>query len=170
MDLLYREKHFPKASYVPPKDAPKPSITYSVDSLAKSFAGVSISGSGTRIEGTDGSKDIVDSPSKSPLSAIPSEILLHIFRHVAASDIGSYARLAQVCKAFAYIVTTEEQVWKEVCDSRKGFNSMVWRWACDPEGGEVLPEDVDDDISPIPENEEQVELYGGSWRTMFRDR
>lgn len=172
VDLRYREKHFPKAAF-PSKDAQKPSVTYSVHNLAKSFAGIAISGAGPKIAGKETTEEqTAETLETSPLAAIPSELLLHIFRHVALADVASFARLSLVCKAFAYIVSTEEPIWKAVCDSDRGFKKIVWKWACDTEGVELQPgsDGFDEDEEPVPNNDEQVLLYGGSYRVMLRDR
>ena len=50
----------------------------------------------------------------SPLADLPEEILTHILTSLACSDVTSFARVALVCKRLAYLVFTEESIWKTV--------------------------------------------------------
>lgn len=64
-----------------------------------------------------------------PISDIPNELLVHIMSDVAADDVGDFARLAQVCKHFAYVVATEQRIWRRVCVGEAfGFEGMHHHW------------------------------------------
>lgn len=66
------------------------------------------------------------------MANIPEEILVEILLYTAILDVASFARLAQVCKRLAYIVTTEEQIWKRVIQGHEfGFAAMHYRYVCD---------------------------------------
>jgi len=124
-------------------------------------------------------------PEFSPLAIIPSEILLQILRALALTDIASYARLAQVCKALCFIVNTEESIWHDVCSSM--YSQQLWDWKCAIDGselikiwgetldGEKVPEkDPDEDTETekriIPVDEEEVLKYNNFWKKMLRLR
>jgi F-box protein 9 len=63
------------------------------------------------------------------MAALPDEILVHILRDVATTDVGDFMRLAQVCKRLAYLVTTEDQIWRRVCVGPEfGFGGMHHHW------------------------------------------
>ncbi|KAI4711258.1 hypothetical protein J4E89_003823 [Alternaria sp. Ai002NY15] len=77
----------------------------------------------------------------SPISKIPEEIIVEILEQLAVQDIASFARLAQVCKRLAYLVTTEDRVWKRLAIGPEyGFASMHYSWSCEV-GGKPLEED-----------------------------
>lgn len=141
VDLQYRKKHFPQAmapkpppSQINPSNAsptvPNPAHHSSSDAPAKplslkemisSFAGLTIQGAAPEVEG-------VPAP-PCPMASLPDEILVHILRDVAVSDIASFVRLARVCKRLAYLVTTENQIWRRVCLGPEfGFGGMHYRW------------------------------------------
>jgi F-box protein 9 len=45
------------------------------------------------------------------------------------ADIGDFVRLAQVCKRLAYLVATEDQIWRRVCVGTEfGFGGMHYHW------------------------------------------
>lgn len=77
----------------------------------------------------------------SPISNIPEEIIVEILEQLAVQDIASFARLAQVCKRLAYLVTTEDRVWKRLAlGPEYGFASMHYTWSCEV-GGKPLSDD-----------------------------
>ncbi|KAG0136767.1 hypothetical protein HOY82DRAFT_548667 [Tuber indicum] len=123
----------------------------------------------------------------SPLATLPFELLLQVVRNVALTDVASFARLAQVCKAFAYLVITEQSIWRAVCE--KTFSRMLWDWGVTvngdpiekpllPEGpdrevlrdGEYENEDEEQEKREIPIDEEEALKYGSNWRKMFMIR
>ncbi|KAK6539587.1 hypothetical protein TWF694_009796 [Orbilia ellipsospora] len=69
-----------------------------------------------------------------PISTIPREILIQIMTRLGEIDLSSFVRCATVCKALCYLVYTERQVWKTLCDAR--YEDMIWgpSWACDIKG------------------------------------
>ncbi|TAQ91632.1 hypothetical protein B7494_g37 [Chlorociboria aeruginascens] len=126
-------------------------------------------------------------PPPCPLANLPSEILVQIFTEVAILDLASFVRCAQVCKRLAYLVATDEQIWKRVCLGREvGFAGMHYSFAADLLGGPLIPEnDSDSDLEaedpldiPIsikltPESITTTLLstvYSNSWHQMFRFR
>ncbi|KAB5549749.1 hypothetical protein GE09DRAFT_1127605 [Coniochaeta sp. 2T2.1] len=144
VDLQYRKKHFPQAhAPKPPPSHPNPSNASStvpnpahhsseapapvsapplnLRDLIASFANLSIPPAPPEIEGTP--------PSPCPISTLPDEILVHILRDVALTDIASFVRLARVCKRLAFLVATEDGIWRRVCLGPEfGFGGMHYRW------------------------------------------
>lgn len=134
-----------------------------------------------------------------PIASLPEEILTHILTALAVTDVVSFARLARVSKRLAYLVLTEDSVWKHVALGEEyGFKAMHYDFACDIEGDplgvndeiakylESYQEDDFEDLEAGPElsatpEEKQVAFlnvseqlltstYAGSWRQMFRSR
>lgn len=135
------------------------------------------------------------SPQKpSPLAELPEEILSQILMSLATTDVASFVRLAQVCKHLAYLVLTEEAVWKAVAmNENTGFPAMHYDFACDVEGFSIEANDeiarylgtsdeLGEDVQPPPTPEERAiafsamteqllhSTYASSWRQMFRSR
>lgn len=130
----------------------------------------------------------------SPLAQLPEEILTHILTYAALADVASLNRVAQVCKRLAYLVLTEESIWKTVAmQSPNGFNAMRYDFACDVAGfrneandeiAKFLDFDRDEqEPAAFPASpEEQAaafsnltekllhSTYASSWRQMFRSR
>ncbi|KAL9100046.1 MAG: hypothetical protein Q9163_004539 [Psora crenata] len=134
VDRLYKNKHFP-ASAAPPKSnisnasVTVPNTTHQslhepvtlVSELIASFQGLSIPG---EVALTDES-----SPPPCPIANIPSEILVNILFHTAMLDPALFVRLAQVCKRLAFLVSTEDRIWRHVCLGREyGFRAMHYTW------------------------------------------
>ncbi|KAK4152238.1 putative glycerol transporter protein [Chaetomidium leptoderma] len=133
VDQKYRNKHFPKP---PPKStqaAPPPGARTSTSSaptteqpqsmkdLIASFSVVSIAPAPPEVEGMP--------PPPCPLASLPEEILVHILRDVAILDIGDFMRLARVCKRLAYLVATEDRIWRRIClGTEFGFGGMHYYW------------------------------------------
>lgn len=196
MDKKYKNKHFPPSSFPSKPTNPNPSnasVTIpntthhslhgppqTIKELIASCAGISIEPAPPLIEGT--------AAPPCPVSTLPGEILVQIFTEVAVSDVSSFVRLAQVCKNFAFLVLTEEQIWKRVCVGDEfGFGGMHFVWQREVLGGPLedeIPEFEDlainepeevKEVSPMPATkEETTELlhsaYGSSWLQMFRLR
>lgn len=151
-----------------------------VSDLVASFEGVPIGPLVyLRVEGGDGAtgkgegkgkekeKDVEVKEVFCPLSTLPYELLLQILRTVALADVAAFARLAQVCKALAYAVMTEQTIWRAVCE--KTFSRLLWNWEVDVEGNPL--EDSDNvERDPPPKDEEEVTKYGNNWRQMFMMR
>ncbi|KUJ24651.1 F-box protein pof7 [Mollisia scopiformis] len=189
VDRKYRNKHFPPSSFVSKPINPNPSnapVTVpnpahhsldgppqSIKQLIAGFASLSIESAPPAIEGTPAPP--------CPLVDLPEEILVHVLKEVAILDVASFVRLAQVCKRLAYLVATEEQIWKRVClGSEVGFGAMHYQWQREVLGG-PLKEDIpdlgdgeDDAHEPLPKEAITealiVSAYSSSWHTMFRLR
>lgn len=111
---------------------------------------------------------------------IPSEILINILLQTAIIDVASFARLSLVCKRFAYLVATEDRIWKRVClGPEVGFSAMHYNWTC-AITGDPLPMSIGDldadldsldlsDTSSPPEPFCLSSTYP-SYRQMFRSR
>ncbi|KAI1418897.1 hypothetical protein F5Y12DRAFT_721451 [Xylaria sp. FL1777] len=96
-------------------------IPLSFPDLIASFAGLKVEGAPPECEGVE--------PPPCPIAALPDEILLHILRDVAIADVGDFVRLSQVCKRLAYLVTTEDRIWRRVClGSEFGFGGMHYHF------------------------------------------
>lgn len=154
VDLKYKNKHFPaplvakpgvgKSGQVNPSNAtptvPNPAHhplegqPQTMKELIASFSGLAIQPAGPEIEGTPAPP--------CPISELPDEILVHILRDVAVLDIASFVRLARVCKRLAYLVATEDQIWRRVClGSEFGFGGMHYRWQTSVAWGPLDPEE-----------------------------
>src|SRR4051794_3071337 len=134
VDQKYKEKHFPpryrninsseaSAAVLKPAHLPLQDQAQSISDIIASFSGLSIPPAPPPTE---------HSPAPPcPIASLPSEILVEILVYTAILDVASFARLAQVCKRFAYLVATEERVWKRVClGSEFGFGGMHYQWNC----------------------------------------
>ncbi|KAI0186350.1 F-box domain-containing protein [Xylaria flabelliformis] len=92
-------------------------IPLSFPELIASFASLKVEGAPPECEGVD--------PPPCPIAGLPDEILVHILRDVATADVGDFVRLSQVCRRLAYLVATEDQIWRRVCiGSEFGFGGM----------------------------------------------
>lgn len=170
----YKAKHFPPGIYKPPATAPtsqntNPSnasptvpntahhslqgLPASLQSLLNDFSNLSIQGEAPPTD--------LSPPLPCPIATTPEEILVEILLHLATKDVASFARLSQVCKRLAYLVTTEERVWKRIALGHEyGFAAMRYTFACqidgkplgdDGEGGYILGSDTDSDTEePLP--------------------
>ncbi|KAK4960219.1 hypothetical protein LTR10_003112 [Elasticomyces elasticus] len=132
---------------------------------------------------------------RSLLGELPEEILTQILRNVAIRDVASFGRIAQVCKRLAFLVMTEEAIWKRIAVGKEvGFAAMHYDYVCDVEGFPLEANDeiarylgahdeVPDDLSiviPTPDERamayssitEQLlhVTYSSSWRQLFRSR
>ena len=94
-----------------------------------------------------------------PIATVPEEIIVQILEHLAVQDLAAFVRLAQVCKRLAYLISTEDQVWKRLALGHEcGFAAMHYSYTCqidgrplgdDGEGGFILGSDTDsEDILP----------------------
>jgi F-box protein 9 len=126
----------------------------------------------------------LSSPLPCPIATIPEEILSEIMIHLAVQDVASFARLAQVCKRLAYLVTTEDRIWKRVSlGSEVGFGAMHYQYACqvdgkplgdDGEGGFILGSDSEEEVANPPDLISPTALLVPSayptYRNLFRRR
>ncbi|GAB7361389.1 hypothetical protein MBLNU230_g1442t1 [Neophaeotheca triangularis] len=142
----YKMKHFPPSAFKPKPSNPNPS---NAAPAVPNTAHHSLHGSGglpqslqqmigdfssMRIEAKEPPTDA--SPQEpSPFADLPEEILTHILTEVAVNDVAAFVRMAQVCKRLAYLVLTEESVWRRVTlGSEFGFGAMKYNYTCDIEG------------------------------------
>ncbi|KAI0178569.1 hypothetical protein GGR52DRAFT_262136 [Hypoxylon sp. FL1284] len=203
VDQLYRKKHFPgfwtKPSQLQHHQQANPSNAsatvpntahHSLEGPALSLPDLIASFSGLRIEGAPPECEGVDAP-PCPMAALPDEILVHILRDVAVADVGDFVRLARVCKRLAYLVATEDQIWRRVCLGPEfGFAGMHYHWqrgvTWEPLGAaqelaengndEVLTPDELDELARRQEESRAAtgvllrKVYGSSWQGMFRRR
>ena len=141
VEHAYREKHRPSAGlaskpqHVNPSNAPvtvpnpahhsldgPPAHSPTSSQLIASFADAIISSADPASEAS--------SLHTCPLSILPSEILIHILYDLAILDVGSFSRLSLVCKRFAFLITTEDRIWRRVSDGFEfGFAAMHYKWA-----------------------------------------
>ncbi|KAL7949675.1 hypothetical protein V8C42DRAFT_311615 [Trichoderma barbatum] len=200
VDLSYREKHFPggftsakgtassSGAAATPAVSQKPAASsategdpqpLTLEELIASFSGMKIEAASPIIENTP--------PPPCPIASLPDELLMHILRDVAVADVGDFARLSLVCKQFAYLVATEQRIWRRVClGTEFGFTSMPRHWQRTVEWGELeAQEEADEDglLISMRELEESrltdalsfttslhdTAIYP-SWKDMFRTR
>lgn len=136
----------------------------------------------------------LSAPKPSFLAELPEEILTDILTVLGTTDVASLARVAQVCKRLAYVVITEQSIWRQVALGREfGFMAMHYDYACDLEGFPLLPgsrseqflgntAEFDNEPEQVKTPEEKEanltaianelfhSTYAGSWRQMFRSR
>ena len=122
----------------------------------------------------------------SPISSLPDEILSHILFEVAILDIADFVRMSLVCKRFAWLVSSEQSVWRRVCLGEEvGFRAMWHHW-----GTEIhwkpLPEweyTEDGEVVSLKDLQERHRAEGDiitrslvpskpypTWKAMFRHR
>lgn len=204
VDQKYKNKHFaaawakpahpikpPTAPHEPATTATPPDKSLTTESLIASFAGLKIEPEKPPIQG------MPEPPC--PIASLPEEILVHILQDVATSDVADFVRLSRVCKRFAWLVGTEDRIWRHVClSSIFGFNCMHydfqvqpdWRPIGDPNGvvlgsnsnSNSLSEDCESGYTPnelVQRRQEEAyattvalynTIYQSSWQKMFRRR
>ncbi|TDZ40265.1 F-box protein pof7 [Colletotrichum spinosum] len=191
VDLAYRKKHFPAAvakpahassanDTVPASAAGKaPEVQQqTMSELIASFSGLAVAAAPLPVEG--------DPAPPCPIAELPEEILVHVFKDLAVADVGDYVRLSLVCKRFAYIVATEQQIWRRVSMGTEfGFAGMHHHWqkgvSWEPLVEEDEVEDTDfvsmQELQQHREEEKDVttlallpELYWSSWQKLWRHR
>ncbi len=161
---LYKDKHFPSAgsakppapkSNLPQKpaaakpaaptkdnpraagggtyetpEAPPEEVAQSTKNLLASFATLSISRAEPPIEGAE--------QPPCPIAELPEELLVRILTSLALSDLASFMRSTRTCKRIAYIVMTEDSIWKRLCLGREiGFAAMQYSWQYNVDGTEL---------------------------------
>jgi F-box protein 9 len=120
-----------------------------------------------------------------PIATVPEEIITQILEDVAIRDVAAFARLAQVCKRLAYLVATEDRVWKRLALGHEyGFAAMHYAWTCqvdgkplgdDDEGGILLGigsdiEESEPALSPLELTQILVPSPYPTYRTLFQRR
>ncbi|KAI4870223.1 hypothetical protein F4820DRAFT_404351 [Hypoxylon rubiginosum] len=163
----------------------------SLPDLIASFSSLRIEAAPPECEGA--------APPPCPIAALPDEILVHVLRDVAVTDVGDFARLARVCRRLAYLVATEDRIWRRVCLGPEfGFAAMHYHWQRgvtwepldaaqqqEEQGLAVVDGDDDNDnevLTPDELSQRRQEesraattvllrnLYNSSWQAMFRRR
>ena len=185
VDKKYKNKHFPPSAFASSR-APNPNPSnapvtvpntahHSLTALPPTVADLINEFSGMAIVGEPAPTDLSPTP-PCPISKIPEEILAQIILHAAVTDVASLSRLASVCKRLAYLVLTEDTVWKRIVHGQEfGFPAMHYRFACTISGepdhtleGEAVDE------SPIVQKRAAVTLPLSpsypTYRQMFRQR
>ncbi|KAM0441215.1 hypothetical protein ACHAPT_000521 [Fusarium lateritium] len=159
VDRRYREKHFPQkaaprptsptatrtttatTSQPPKADEAEEVKPLPIGELIASFSSLKIEPQPPPVEGMP--------QLPCPLADLPDEILIHILRDVAIADVGDFARLSKVCKRLAYLVATEQRIWRRIAmGSEVGFKAMLYRFERGVEWDD-LPEEEQDDIEIV---------------------
>lgn len=191
VDQKYKNKHF-AAAWAKPSQPSKASSTAEHDPKSKSdaategkpvtteeliasFSGLSIVPTPPYIKGTP--------QPACPIASLPEEILIHVLHDVAMADIGDFVRLSRVCKRFAWLVGTEDSLWRSIClDSKFGFTSMHYEFQNGVNWGPIFEarQLLDDDPDEIARRREEAAyattiallntVYRSSWQIMFRQR
>jgi F-box protein 9 len=140
VDKKYKSKHFPPSAFPSSKPQnPNPSnasVTvpntahHSLTALPATVAELISEFSGMSIVGEPAPTDLSPAP-PCPISEIPEEILAQIILNAAVTDVATLSRLALVCKRLAFIVLTEDMIWKRIVHGKAfGFPAMHYRFAC----------------------------------------
>ncbi|KAJ4363762.1 hypothetical protein N0V95_000956 [Ascochyta clinopodiicola] len=206
----YKAKHFPPSFF---KNKPKPQAStsttiaaptpqdpnpsnapvtvpntahHSLHGLSASLQTLLAEFSTLSISGEPPPTDLSPAPS-CPIAAVPEEIIVQILEHLAVQDLAAFVRLAQVCKRLAYLVSTEDQVWKRLALGHEyGFAAMHYSYTCqldgrplgdDEEGGFMLgnDSDIEDTAPPTPPSPASVTQMlvpspYPTYRTLFHRR
>ncbi|KAF2155182.1 hypothetical protein K461DRAFT_311485 [Myriangium duriaei CBS 260.36] len=190
----YKHKHFPPSAHAPRPAQPNPSNAaatvpstahHSLHGLESSISQLIHDFSTLSIPAVEPPTDASPQP-PCPIADLPSEILTHILDHLAQSNVAAFTRLSLVCKRFAYLAMTEEQIWKAVAlSTHQGIGGMHYDYTCDVYG-KALPSDdendedsLDEELQQIPRNPPSMlaisnhllsKQYSDSWRQMYRTR
>ncbi|CAK7231705.1 hypothetical protein SEUCBS140593_008015 [Sporothrix eucalyptigena] len=142
----------------PVREGPPPTLK----ELIMSFAGLAIEGAPPPIEGMP--------PPPCPLAELPDELLVHILRDVAIDDVGDFVRLAQVCRKLAFLVATEDRIWRRVCVGHEfGFANMHRSWARAIEWGPITEDnDGSENQVVLTEDERRRKRQASSYATTMK--
>ena len=183
VDRLYKNKHFPASSKpadLNPSNAPASVPNTSHHSLEglKSLPVIDNIAlyQTASICGQDSATGTSPAP-PCPIASLPSEILVTILSNIAHFDIAIFARLSQVCKRLAYLVTTEDRIWRQVCEGQDcGFGAMHYAWALSVTGKPLPISIAELDAQPCRASLDsvtpslQLSSEYPSYRSMFRER
>ncbi|KAF2419767.1 hypothetical protein EJ08DRAFT_598784 [Tothia fuscella] len=150
----YKRKHFPPSSFPAPKPQnPNPSgaaVTvpntahHSLTGLPPTVSEMIAEFSALSITGAEAPTDPSPQP-PCPIAAIPEETLTTILINVAIADVASMARVALVCKRMAYLVMTEDSIWKRVVHGHEfGMAAMHYSYAVTILGKPISKHSIDD--------------------------
>lgn len=122
-------------------------LPQSVSSLISDFSQLAIHGEEPPTE--------LSPPPPCPIASIPEELLIDILLYTALRDLASFSRLALVCKRLAYLVLTEDRIWKRIaCGDEYGFAAMRYRYACTISGNPLFSKSAwDDEITNLGDDE-----------------
>ncbi|EPS42363.1 hypothetical protein H072_3682 [Dactylellina haptotyla CBS 200.50] len=141
----YKEKHFPQqaapaqqnkeqpSAKIEEPESEKPSVL-PTEELIPTFASIQIiPGKEINLASLKG-KESYRKPASCPISKIPREILIQIMFRLAEADVSAFVRCTSVCKTLCYLVYTERQIWKTLCE--RVYENMIWgpSWACEING------------------------------------
>ena len=116
---------------------------HSLQGLSASLQELIDSYSSTTIHGEPPPTDLSPAP-PCPIASIPEEIVVEILEQLAIRDIASFVRLAQVSKRLAYLVLTEDRVWKRLAlGPEYGVAAMHYTWSCQVDGKPLDNNDSD---------------------------
>lgn len=143
-------------------------------------------------------KSSLSPPERCPIADLPEELLTHILTELGVDHVSALGQVAQVCKRLAYLILTEDSIWKRVAmDSPYGFPAMHYDFAVEIDGSPIDTSDAIDayirqSYSAEHEEEKEVALpptleeraraysaltdqllvstYSNSWRQMFKFR
>ncbi|EGX89418.1 F-box protein (Pof7), putative [Cordyceps militaris CM01] len=167
VERRYREKHFPAASAKPAAPAPStgqasasapaapaaapeavvPAKTFS--ELLSGFAALQIEPAVPEVEG--------EPALPCPIAKLPDELLTHILHDVAVADVAEYVRLSLVCRRLAYLVASEQRIWRRLClGSEFGFGGMHYRWNRAIEWGPLSSESEDEQATDDNDSDASV--------------
>lgn len=117
-----------------------------------------------------------------PIASLPEELLVHILEYLAVADVAVFGRLSLVCKRIAFLVMTEEKIWKRVALGKEfGFAAMPYKYTRQIDGSELGVDDyvlddlnVENELAPLLSD---LTLTGSlvpkmypTYREMFRKR
>jgi F-box protein 9 len=186
VDKKYKSKHFPPSAFMAskpvisnPSDA---SVTvpntahHSLTALPPTIADLISDFSGLSIVGEPALTDLSPAP-PCPISNIPEEILSQILLYVASADVASFSRLALVCKRLAFLILTEDTIWKQIVHGREfGFPAMHYHYACTILGKAIETEKLRDTpdessaVTPSPSATLPLTSTHPTYRQMFKSR
>lgn len=152
----YKNKHFPAAKPFQSNTIPTTATTDTAASagpatstvvktilpitdLIRSFENV-------RIEGELPPTQLSPAP-PCPISQIPEEVLIEAISATAQLDMPSLVRLSQVSKRLAYLISTEESLWRPLMHHPDyGLAAMHWDYACTLEWEKLVEDSQLDDL------------------------
>lgn len=176
VDQSYKHKHFPtksKPGNPNPANIPVtvPSTAHHsskerhgstpISTLVATFADSLVVGAAPIIEN--------DRSPPCPISRLPFEILFQILFETAVLDPASFARLAVVCKRFAYHVFVENQIWKRIALGPEfGLAGQLYNYRTDLQGREAINYVLGPSHHQLTMNESDFEnSTSQDWRQVF---
>jgi len=176
----YKAKHYPPTSFATKPQNPNPSNApatvpntahHSLDGRRPDIASLIQEFSHLSIPVAEPETDLSEPP-PCPIADLPHEILDEIMYALAIKDVAAFARLARVCKHLAFLVMTEEIIWKRVTLGHEyGFAAMHYTYACDLRGNALMTTQLlDDDTRRAPAFRDLTPAVWPTYRSQFRHR